>query len=408
MLEYLVVRLPAEPGEVTWVALDSSGERLSPLGRGSLAAAAQAARHRRVLLLVSGLGVVCARASLPVKNLARLQQMLPYSLEDAVAEDVDKLHFAAGSRGTSGETPVAVVSKRLLDGWLKECRQVGLSPERVYAESEGVPSVPGRLILVIESGCTFGRSPGQAPFALQGLALGEVLETVRYSSEDPSEPLHVVVYADEETHARCEGELAGLREQTSSLDVQILREGPLARFGSTLIHRPGSNLLQGVYGPKTDWGAWFKPWRLAAGLLLGFVLLTMLGEGVRYLSFSRENQALTALLETTCQRSVQSSDPSACAAEVRRRLGATGSEAGTDFLATLGVVTAAWDEDTRLEALSFRNGVMDLRVESPSVSALDEFTRRVNGSGSFQASIQSANPSEDGILGRLQVVEDSP
>ena len=202
--------------------------------------------------------------------------------------------------------------------------------------------------------------------------------------------------------------MAGLREQTSSLDVQILREGPLARFGSTLIHRPGSNLLQGVYGPKTDWGAWFKPWRLAAGLLLGFVLLTMLGEGVRYLSFSRENQALTALLETTCQRSVQSSDPSACAAEVRRRLGATGSEAGTDFLATLGVVTAAWDEDTRLEALSFRNGVMDLRVESPSVSALDEFTRRVNGSGSFQASIQSANPSEDGILGRLQVIEDSP
>ena len=105
MLEHLVVRLPRSPGEASWVVLDSAGQRLAPQARGSLKEAAAAAANRRVLALVSGLDTTCSQATLPVKSSKRLRQMLPYSLEDVVAEDVDRLHFAAGSRDASGTIP---------------------------------------------------------------------------------------------------------------------------------------------------------------------------------------------------------------------------------------------------------------------------------------------------------------
>ena len=406
MLEHLVVRLSTTPGNVSWAVLDSAGQRLSPVAHGTLAEAAGEAANRRVLLLVSGLDAICSRASVPVRSAARLRQMLPYSLEDTVAEDVERLHFAAGARDASGEVPVTMVTRRQMEGWLADCDRVGLNPERVYCESDGVPSVPGCIAVVAEAECTYGRAPGQPPFALQGVSLEEILQVTHGGEKEASDPPHVMLFADTEGYARCENEVGRLRELGIGIDAQLLREGVLPRLGATLIDLPGCNLLQGLYGRKTDWQAWLRPWRFAAALLIGLLVLAIGGEGARYLALGRDDRNVTAMLETACRLNAGSGDLASCEAEVRRRLAATanGSEAG--FLAALDRVTRAWNEDARLEALSFRTGVMDLRVLAGSVSTLDEFTREISSSASFQASIQSANPTQDGILGRLQVTVD--
>ena len=407
MVEHLVVRLPRSPGDVSWVVLDSAGQRLSPQARGSMEEAAAAGANRRVLVLVSGLDATCGRAALPVKSAKRLRQMLPYSLEDAVAEDVDRLHFAAGSRDASGTVPVTVVTRRQMDSWLAECEQAGLNPERVYCEADGVPSVPGAMTLVVEGDCTYGRAPGQAPFALQGLTLRDVLQVAcsgaSSGADEPSELPHVTLFADKDGYARCERDVARLREQGVGLDVQLLREGVLARLGTTLMSRPGCNLLQGSYGQKPDWQSWIRPWRLAASLLLGVIVLAVAGEGARYLSLGRDDRNVTEMLQNACRLNAQSADLATCEAEIRRRLAVTGDVTGAGFLVALEEMARAWNEETRLEALSYRTGVMDLRIVAPSVSALDEFSRDISGSGGFQASIQSANPTQDGILGRLQI-----
>lgn len=403
MLEYLVVRLSTEPGEGSWVVLDTVGQRLSPVAHGTLEAAAQAARNRRVLVLVPGLDAICTQASLPVKSAARLRQLLPYSLEDVFAEDVDRLHFAAGSRHTSGEVPVTVVARRRMEHWLEDCEAAGLVPERIYCESDGVPGVPGSLTLLVEGSCSYGRAPGQAPFAIQGLTASEILQVVDDSEGGSPERPHVILYADEDGYAQCESDVAWLQEQGLSLDVQLLREGLLPKLGATLVDRPGSNLLQGAYGRIPGWKTWLQPWRTAAALLLGVLVLAIAGEGARYLALDREHQALSARLEAACVRNAQSAVLATCEAEVRRRLTPAGDVDGTTFLAVLDAVTQAWDQDTRVEALSYRDGTMDLRVVAANVSVLDELARNVSSGSSLQVSIQSANPTTDGILGRLQV-----
>ena len=403
MLEYLVVRLPANPGDVSWVVLNSAGQRLSPVSLGSLEQAAAEASDRRIVALVSGLVATCSQATLPVKSARRLRQMLPYSLEDVVAEDVDRLHFASGTRDASGMAPVTMVTRQQMEGWLGDCEQVGLLPERVYCEADGVPAIPGTMSLIVEGDCTYGRAPGQAPFALEGLTLGEVLKVAFGDAEEPSELPHVTLFADIEGYARCESEVAWLREQGIGMDVQLLREGVLPRLGATLVGRPGCDLLQGRYGQKTDWQAWLRPWRLAASLLVGVIALAIAGEAARYLSLSREDRNVTAMLETACRVNARSADLATCEAEIRRRVAVSADGTGAGFLMTLEDMAQAWNDNTHLESLSYRSGIMDLRIVTESVSALDEFSRDISSSGNMQASIQSANPTQDGILGRLQV-----
>ena len=406
MLEHLVVRLSTIPGNVSWVVLDSAGQRLSPVAHGTLAESAGEAANRRVLMLVPGLDAVCSRASVPVRSAARLRQMLPYTLEDTVAEDVDRLHFAAGAADASGTIPVTMVTRRRMESWLADCERAGLSPERVYCESDGVPTVPGCIALVAEAGCTYGRAPGQPPFALQGVSLEETLQVTHGGEEETSDQPHVMLFADTEGYARCENGVGRLRDQGIGIDAQLLREGVLPRLGATLIDQPGCNLLQGPYGHKTDWQSWLRPWRFAAALLLGLLVLAIGGEGARYLHLDRDDRNVTAMLETACRLNAGSGDLASCEAEARRRLAATANGPEAGFLAALDRMALAWNEDTRLEALSFRAGVMDLRILAGSVSTLDEFTREISSSGSFHASIQSANPTQDGILGRLQVTAD--
>ncbi len=403
VLEHLVVRLPEEPGNATWVVLDSAGHRLSAVERGSLEEAAAAASNRRVLLLVSGLDAVRMQSSLPVRSAARLRQMLPYSLEEAVAEDVERLHFAIGSEDDSGNIPVTMVARERMKAWLEDCERAGLRPERMYSESDGVPTVPESLTLVAQGDCILGRAPGQAPFTLQGMAPQEVMRAACGRDGEPAEIPHVILYVDTEGHARYEADVERLRDQGVRLDIQLLREGILPRLGATLIDRPGCNLLQGSYNRQPDWRSWVRPWRYAAALVVGALALAMVAEGARYLTLSREARAVTVLIETACRRNVGTADLGACETEIRRRLAPAAAGDGTGFLLALDAVAQAWNQDARLQALSFRSGVMDLRMVADDVSSLDEFARDLSDDGSFQSSIQSANPAQDGILGRLRI-----
>ena len=45
-----------------------------------------------------GADVLLAEPDVPVKAGARLQQLVPYALEEQLAENIDELHFALGKR----------------------------------------------------------------------------------------------------------------------------------------------------------------------------------------------------------------------------------------------------------------------------------------------------------------------
>ncbi len=425
MADVVFIRMVDRSAGAAWAVLDSAGHLSSSVSRGPLTAARAAVPGRRTVVLVPGTEAVAAQAVLPAAGQARLRQLVPYSLEDYLADDVEDLHFAIGPRLATGATAVTVVAHERLGHWLDELRAAGINPQVVCSEAEGVPEIPGTLCLVIEDDRIYGRRAGQAPFVFEGLGLTEALEvlgvirtlTEELSVEDegppdvsPPETAQLLIYADSAGHARFESELAGLAAEGLVYDVKVLADGAFPYFASTLAQRPAANLLQGAYAPRANWMAYVKPWRVAAGLLLAVSLLGVVSRGAEYLALRREANALQESVATACSRIVSAPRLSTCQAQVQQRLHDAGVRPATNaaFLPTLGAVAASRAADLRIDALSYRNRVMDLQLVAANVSALDDFARSLQDTRRYAAKIESTNNTDKGVEGRVQITGVNP
>jgi type II secretion system protein L len=302
-----------------------------------------------------------------------------------------------------------MVSRRRLEDWLAALSAAGLTPQAVYSDAEGVPDTPGTLTLVIEGERVYGRTPERPPFVFEGLGLGAILDALEAEHTDLSS-YHAVIYLDSEAQHGYAEDLRDLRARIESTDVKLAADGAWCRLAATLSQKPGINLLQGDYAPKSNWGELWRPWRAAAVLLLAAVLLGVLARGAEFFALRHENQALTSELARACVRAVGAAQLDECEAEVRRRLGSrgAGADSGRGFLAALAAVADSKQPRGRIEALSYRDEVMDLQLVVPDVSALNAFVQDVGQSKRFSAQIQSTNPTQDGVEGRVRVAGAQP
>lgn len=407
MAETFFVRL-SSAGTAAWGAFDAAGRLVGTLGTGTLQAAHAALAGRRCTALVDAVDVLAAEAVLPAASHARLRQIVPFSLEEQLANDVDEMAFAIGPRLPSGATQVAAVAAERMDAWLGELRAAGIVPHALMSEADGIPDIPATLVIVIEGGRIAGRKPGHAPFVFEGLGLREALALVLAGKPDGEELRHVRVFADSAGHARFAAELEALGSQFASADVKLLPEGVFPHLAVTLAQRPGTNLLQGAYAPKSNWPAMLKPWRLAASLVAAAVGLALVLEGASFWQLRSADAALDAAVTDACRRVVGDPSTSGCQREVRQRLGASTATTAEDFLSTLAAIASVRSPEMRIDGLSYRNRAMDLQLVVPSVTALDSFSRELEQTRRFDVEIQAANPADDGTEGRLRIVGANP
>lgn len=407
MAETFFVRL-SETGPATWGAFDATGRLVGPLGRGTLLAAHAALAGRRCTVLVNPVDVLIAESALPAASQARLRQIAPFSLEESLANDVDEMVFAIGAKLPSGATQVAAVAEQRMSAWLAALESAGIAPNTLCSEADGIPDIPSTLVLVIEGERIAGRKPGRSPFVFEGLDLEQVVGLALARKAEEPELRHIRIFTDAAGHARFANELRALAAQFASAEAKLLSDGVFPYLAATLAQRPGTNLLQGRYAPKSNWSAMLKPWRVAASLLVASVALALLLQGASYLQLRRADAALDALVVPACQRVVGDGNVSGCQREVRQRLGASSGTATEDFLSTLAAIAAARDQEMRVDALNYRNRAMNLQLIVPSVTELDEFSRALESTRRFDVEIEAANQIDAGTEGRLRIVGANP
>jgi general secretion pathway protein L len=407
LADTLFVRL-SETGTATWAAFDASGRLVGSVGRGALGAVRAILAGRRCTVLVDGVEVLASQADLPAASQARLRQIVPFSLEESLADDVEHMAFAIGARLASGATQIAAVATERMDAWLAQLRAAGLAPHALCSEADGVPDIPNTLVLVIEGARISGRKPGKPPFAFDGLTLRQVLDIVLARGLEEPELKHVRVFTDEAGLAHFREELSRLDSEFASAECKVANDGVFPHLAATLAQRPGTNLLQGAYAVRSNWGPALKPWRMAAGLLVAAVALALVLQGARFWQLWRADAELTELVAVVCQRVVGDPSTSGCEREVRQRSGTTASSSSESFLSTLAAIAAARSGETRVEGLSYRNRAMDLQLIVPSVAQLSEFERAVEQTRRFNVEIEAQNQVDAGTEGRLRVVAVTP
>src|SRR5256884_454385 len=237
MADWLLLRLPRAAGEpASWLIADARGAPAGPAQGGPWTLAAARAPGRRVCALVPGADVLLAEPEIPVKAGAKLQQLVPYALEEQLADDIDDLHFAIGKRaGDSARAPVAVVARALLDEWLATLRASGLEPEAIYADSELLPHNPGQAVVLLEEDAVLVRSPGACPVTLPADALGEALEIAQSGAQaPPSGARGLILYTGAAEWQRHSAQIEAARARFDGIKIQLLTGGPLALFAQQL------------------------------------------------------------------------------------------------------------------------------------------------------------------------------
>jgi general secretion pathway protein L len=429
MTETLFVRLAARDGAPpSWLVVDAAGNPAGPPMHGALSSAAQQAAGRRVVVLAPGTEVLLAEPQLPVRGGARLAQVVPFALEEHLAQDVEELHFAIGRRAADRPgTPVAAVARAGMDQWLAAIHAAGLQPQALYAEHALLPSNPSHSVLLIEKERVFVRHPGQPPLALDvaplqlALELTGLLSTRQPAMDDtvdladeptpgrdaPQPAHHVIAYLTEEDWNTHQAVLESARETLASLNVQLLPDGALPLLAAQT-PQPACNLLQGAYATKSGFAGAWQRWRLAATLLVCLIGLNLAGKGAELWRLQQTERNVDAAIEQTFREAMPGENN---ATSARRRMEARlaavrGSAAGGEggILRMLGALGSAFPQipGARLHALSFRNNVLDLRVEAGDVGALSRLESLV-GSDGLTARLQSSSSSAGGVEGKVQV-----
>ena len=95
---------------------------------GELAQAAPPAVGRRVAVIVPASECSSTDSEAPAKSAAKLAQVIPFALEERVADEIENLHFALGERSAeTGRVPVVVVSAHASTPGSRNCAPRGCS-----------------------------------------------------------------------------------------------------------------------------------------------------------------------------------------------------------------------------------------------------------------------------------------
>jgi general secretion pathway protein L len=172
----ILLRLPA-PGQedAEWLSIDEAGVPATARQRGPLSLAGAVARSARVVVVAPATQILLAEPELPPGSGVKLARAVPFALEEQLTEDVDHLVFALGKRRPTGGTPVAVVSRSVLQGWLAQLAAAGIEPVAIYADMSLLPANPGQTVLWLENSRLAVRRPGKLPFAVELTPVTEAL-----------------------------------------------------------------------------------------------------------------------------------------------------------------------------------------------------------------------------------------
>jgi general secretion pathway protein L len=418
MPQTLLLRLPTLKSDDTeWLTIDEAGEPAASRQRGPLGLAAAVGRSARVVVIAPAAQILLAEPDLPPGSGVKLARAVPFALEEQLTEDIDQLVFALGRRRAGGGTPVAVVSRSVLQDWIDDLNAAGITPVAIYPDMSLLPQNPGQTILWYEHGRLAVRRPGMLPFAVELTPVTEALivagviadpfaATALPGDSDTAPVESAIFYATREDWATVQDDIEKVVDQFASLKIQLLPDGPLPWLARDLAATDAVNLLQGEFAQTTHSGARWQRWRTAAALAVALLVVHVAAQAYQL----RQARHDTAELDTQIAQVFATAMPADQMQDPRRQMQARlerirhSGPGPQHFLRTLQTLSEAIvaAPKTSIDSLSYREDSLDLKVTAPSLAALSLLSQSVGKQG-LTAEIQSSTPLGSGVEAHLQI-----
>ncbi|WP_300175587.1 type II secretion system protein GspL [uncultured Aliivibrio sp.] len=281
MSEHLIIRLNNQSSDpIQWIvwspenkAVIASGELSSSETLGSLT---QYSVQRSVLVLLPSSDILLREVTIPEGAARQFQSMLPFIIEDDLAQDVDDLHIVILKKDNK-TAQVAIVEHQKMAKWISLLADAGIHTKRLLPDvlslpfhQDGVAMVELNQQWLLRYGEYQGAiaEPEWLSMLLDGLvahavqtADGIVVKEEK-EQEENDEVDDVSCYALH-SYSPCSIEIENTKhvQETPELVMQLLAEGALTSK---------INLLNGRYRPQSSWR---KHWRIWQKVILAFGLV---------------------------------------------------------------------------------------------------------------------------------------
>ncbi len=368
------------------------------LYQGPLADLASRLQGRPARVFVPSQHVFLARVEVPPGNRQKLLRAVPYTLEDHLAEDVERLHFAVGERDETGRLAVAVVARRDMDRWIAALNDAGILYRAMHPDLFLLPLEAGGWSVTTLEGIARVRSGPADGFAGDQDNLTELLRLRLREQGEPPARLDLWLCPDP----------IALGDLGAAIPVHTHRCPHLLALGADGTPLDGAiDLAQGDYSPSQRWSRLWRPWRLAAGLAAAWVIVHLGLLAWDNARLAREQAALRERIEAVYRQAFPDArkvvNPRVQMTRRLERLKQGGSQTG-DFLALLGRVAPFLAADgVEIASVRYKQGTLDVEVRVPSLAALDRLKGRLEKEAQVVAEIQSAAAREGKVQGRLHI-----
>jgi general secretion pathway protein L len=409
-MESLIIHL-REGASPRWMVCNPDGHVVVNAMSGELLQAASMSAGRKVAVILPAGEALVTESDAPPKSAAKLAQVIPYALEERVADEIENLHFALGDRDpNTSRVPVVVVERERIDARLAELRAAGLQPTALYSEASLLPSMPGQMIALLDGDTLTLRSADSPPLVMPALSLDDAFEIALAAQpaavpglEAPAPGL--LIYAGHDEWQAHQQAVDAWRDRFTGVKVQLLPDGPLSLFAPAAVSGDAVNLLQGALAVSSPVQQGWRAWRVAA-VLAGVLLCLHLGSRVFELQRLKKAEAA---LNTSIDDAFHAAMPGVqnttdARRRIARRLEEVRSGGGGSLLPALAALAIARNAapSTTIEGINYREGVLDLRVIAPDAASLDAIGQQLRAAN-WQADIKDLTASGDSYRGRLQI-----
>jgi len=388
---------------LVWATADDRGALTSEVRTGTFEAAADDVEGRRATLVLPGDDVLLAEANVPGGSASRAVQAIPFQLEEQLADDVDMLHFAIGTRGKEDKYPVAVIGRDTMDMVREQCANAGLRPTEIVPETLALPKFDSQEMdqptwtALVDDEQAVVRLNGYRGFTTDTAMMGIMLDGARQDLPEDTNAAMVIYQTDPDTKL--------LSPENMDVETRVC-ENRISLYASGLASAPRINLLQGDYSPKTQFDNTWKPWRwtLVLAGLLGIAFFA--GKWMDYRSTQSQVAQLDQQIETVFTESMPKGSRmvrpvSQMDTQIRKLSG--GNFDG--FTSNLSQIAAslATQPQTTVRSISFREGRFDLDLNTDAIPTLDLLSAELKKRGDLTMTVQSANNDKDGLRSRVRI-----
>ncbi|GGF62540.1 type II secretion system protein GspL [Alteromonas lipolytica] len=288
-MEQLVVRLGTNLHDpVHWVVWSTQSQDVIASGElasaEDLASLSERTSQRRAIVLVPGADVRLSTVTLPGKVNRKLQNAIPFMLEDELAEDISELFFAMGP-AQGNQQSIAVVSHRQMEKWQHWLSQAELTAEAIIPDTLALPAPQQEEWIAIALGDQLIVRQG----AWQGMQGEQAFLTsvLAFQAKTLAEPVAVTALTDVDLHA-----VPNINQTTANEDVPAI--GVLAKYAG----KASFSLLQGQYKAKKQHNQLWQVWRAPLILLAVVVLITLADRTLELNQLKQQNATLSAQIDT--------------------------------------------------------------------------------------------------------------